>query len=351
MSTLLDFLPTAATAGLGLVTLVVVHRYVLRAHLDTHGQRFRNQSIMLALTAVVVILVVLSLPLSETLRGQILTLLGILLSASIALASTTLVANGMGGLMVRGIRGFRVGDFITTGDHFGRVTEIGLFHTEIQTEDRDLTTLPNLYLVTNPVKTILRSGTIVSATVSLGYDVPRQRIEAALREAAEACGLQDGFVQIKDLGDYSVTYRVAGFLAEVKTLLTARSALRAATMDALHSRRIEIVSPRFHNNRTFPADQVFIPMEPVAVAEEPASSAAEKIVFDKAEAAASIESLRTAYDKLTKEIDESRQALKEAGEKEAEKLAAELANRTARRDRLQTLIAAREARADEEKRQ
>ena len=37
---------------------------------------------------------------------------------------------------------------------FGRVTERGLFHTEIQTEDRDLVTLPNLYLVTNPVKVV-----------------------------------------------------------------------------------------------------------------------------------------------------------------------------------------------------
>ncbi|MCP5527983.1 MAG: mechanosensitive ion channel [Verrucomicrobiales bacterium] len=349
MDTLLTFLPTAAVAALGLIALVVVHRYILHAHLDTHGQRFRNQSVMLALTAIIVIVVVLSLPLTESLRGQVLTLLGILLSASIALASTTLVANGMAGLMIRGIRSFRIGDFITTGDHFGRVTEIGLFHTEIQTEDRDLTTLPNLYLVANPVKTILRSGTIVSATVSLGYDVPRGRIEAALLEAAEACRLKEAFVQIRELGDFSVTYRIAGFLAEVKTLLTVRSALRAAIMDALHARRIEIVSPRFQNTRTLTNDQVFIPPASDPPASETPSPTAETIVFDKAEAAASIESLRATCDKLAGRMGELQQAAKEAEGAEREKLEAELTRLTARREHLATVIADREAKAAEEK--
>jgi len=36
------------------------------------------------------------------------------------------------------------------GDYFGRVTERGLFHVEIQTEDRDLATLPNMFLVSQP---------------------------------------------------------------------------------------------------------------------------------------------------------------------------------------------------------
>ena len=63
---------------------------------------------------------------------------------------------------LRAVRNFRMGDFIRVAEHFGRVSERGLFHTEIQTENRDLTTLPNLFLVTHPVTTIRTSGTIVS---------------------------------------------------------------------------------------------------------------------------------------------------------------------------------------------
>ena len=70
------------------------------------------------------------------------------------------------------MRNFRPGDFVRVGERLGRVTERGLFHTEIQTEDRDLTTLPNLYLVTNPVTVVRASGTIVSTTVD-GTAKPR----------------------------------------------------------------------------------------------------------------------------------------------------------------------------------
>jgi len=48
-------------------------------------------------------------------------------------------------------------------DPFGRVSERGFFYTEIQTEDRNLATLPNLYLVTNPITVVHVSGTVANA--------------------------------------------------------------------------------------------------------------------------------------------------------------------------------------------
>ncbi len=72
----------------------------------------------------------------------------------------------------------------------------GSSYSEDRSEDRDLTTLPNLYLVTTPVTVVRSSGTIVSATVSLGYDVPRSRIEALLKQAAERAELVEPFVPL-----------------------------------------------------------------------------------------------------------------------------------------------------------
>ena len=91
---------------------------------------------------------------------------------------------------------------------------MGLIHVEIQTEDSDLTTMPNLYVVTNPVKVIRKAGTLVTAEVSLGYDVDHNRIEKALAEAAEVTNLTEAFVHVISLGDFSVIYRVAGFLKD-----------------------------------------------------------------------------------------------------------------------------------------
>jgi len=127
---------------------------------DSH---FRNELTMLLLTGLGLLVVVVALPLSDATRAQLLSLAGIVLSAGIALASTTFIGNVMAGLMPRAVRNFRTGDFVRVKGHFGRVTERGLLHTEVQTEDRDLTTLPNIYLVTHPVKVIRSSGTIITA--------------------------------------------------------------------------------------------------------------------------------------------------------------------------------------------
>ena len=116
-----------------------------------------------------------------------------------------------------------MGDFIRIGDYFGRVSGRGLFDTEIQTETRELISLPNSYCISHPVATILGSGTIIATTLSLGYDLDHKRIEELLIKAAQSCGLQEPFVHILKLGDFSVTYRVSGLLQEAKHLITAQS--------------------------------------------------------------------------------------------------------------------------------
>jgi small conductance mechanosensitive channel len=219
----------------------------------------------------------------------------------------------MAGLMLRAVRNFRPGDFIRVGDYFGRVSDRGLFHIEIQTEDRDLTTLPNLYLVTNPVKVIRSSGTLVTAEVSLGYDVSRVVVERALLEAAADTELKESFVYIMVLGDFSVTYRIAGLLTEVKSLLSTRSRLHEMMLDRLHAAGIEIVSPNFMNQRVLDKDKQFI-AQPVTqkATMEPMKPPPEAVVFDKAEEAESLEKLRERQQELHKELNELKSALAEA---------------------------------------
>ena len=322
---LLSLAPSALALVLTIVATVGLRRWLDRSAGEPKAHQLRNNLILLAVTTLGLVIVVLALPLTSETRGQILGLLGIVLSAGIALSSTTFLGNMLAGLMLRAVRNFRLGDFIEVQHHFGRVTERGLFHTEIQTEERSLTTLPNLYLVTHPVTVVRTSGTIVNASVSLGYDVPRARIEKLLLEAAEAAGLAEAFVLILDLGDYSVTYRIGGLLTEVKSLISARSRLRAQMLDALHGGGVEIVSPVFQNQRKLEPDQVFIPRPiPAAPAPEPEPAGVpEEILFDKAdeaEAAAAIEArleavkgeIRAVEEKLKGAPDEEKPALEEA---------------------------------------
>jgi len=283
----LSWLPALIAALVSLVVLGLARRLTRGKNADASSADPLVRSLfLLTLAGVAVVAVILALPIGESSRNQLLSLLGLLVTAAIALSSTTFVGNAMAGLMLRAVRNFAPGDMLSVGEHFGRVTERNLLHTEIQTEDRDLMTLPNLYLVTKPVKVVRASGTVVAATVSLGYDVPRTRVEDLLLKAAAKAELEEPFVQVCDLGDFSVTYRVAGFLTDVRLLLTARSRLRGCTLDALHGGGVEIVSPNFMNQRVLAADRVFIPEAGPPPTPRPEAAAPEEKIFDKAEKAA-----------------------------------------------------------------
>lgn len=341
----LKFAPSAGTLALLVIGLFLLYRFVLKAHTASTGRKFRNQVIMLAASAAGLLVLFLTLPIDQQLQGQILSLLGIVLSAGIALSSTTILGNAMAGFMIRSVRAFRLGEFVELGDHFGRVSDMGLFHVEIQTEDRDLKTIPNILFVTNAVKRIRPSGTILSAQISLGYDVAPERVQRLLVQAAEQIELKEPFSRVIDLGDHAITYKVAGLLEDVHKLLAKRSELRVAMMHALHSNGIEIVSPRFRNTRLIDGNKAFIPPTSTGPTIPNDTPSSEQIVFDKAEEAASIESLRQQMAALELQRAELVKDLK-ASDSTAQPPDEATLERTERQlERLAKIIASREAQA------
>ena len=304
-------LPLAAALVFGVLILIGIRKLLDKRYEGQADKNMKMQLITLLLSFVLVVVVIIVSPINDNQKGQVLGLIGIVLSAAIALSSTTFVGNALAGFMMRVVKRFRVGDFISVGDSFGRVSERGLFHIEVQTEHRDLITLPNLSLVTSPVKVVRSSGTVVWTEVSLGYDIPRVTIKKALLGAAEKCELQEPFVYIMQMGDFSVVYRIAGLLTEVKQLLSARSRIRECVMDELHTAGIEIVSPNFMNTRQLSSDMKFIPK--VVQESKPAKdeAAPEEILFDKADEAESIEQLRQRFEKVGDEIKDLEKSLNE----------------------------------------
>ncbi len=340
----------ALLAALALIALVVWYvdrdlrrRATSRAGLD----RMRYPLFRFGLWVLGLLAVVMVLPIPVAMRNQLLALLGIVLSAVIGLSSTTFVGNALAGLMLRGLRSVRIGDFVEVADHFGRVTDRGLLHLEIQTEDRDLTTLPNLFLVTNPVRVLRNTGTVVGATVSLGYDVNRRRAEARLLEAARDAGLEDPFVQVRELGDYSVSYRAAGVLKELGALISTRSRLRRAMLDRLQDDGVEIVSPMFVNRRELAPDGRVLPggwhgPEPQQ------GPRLEEILFDKADLAVSVERMKNRLEELTSELAElRRQHKKEPDEVRAATLERRIDKKSELVEKATDLIEERERRQEE----
>ena len=277
-----------------------------------HTDKALIKSIVLFMIGLIgMISVILALPMDPDQKGQVTSLIGIVLSAVLGLSSTTFIGNALAGIALKMRRSFKPGDFIKVNDIFGRVTEQGLFHTEMQIIDRDLITLPNMSLASNAVKVTRSSGTFINVECSLGYDVNRLKIEEALIKAAKAAGLTEPFVHIISLGDFSIVYRIHGLLKDVKSIVSARSKLTGHVPDELHSAGIEIVSPNFMNQRQV-GETVFIPkkhrVKDKTILED---NKPEAIIFDKAEEAEHIEKRKKMVDDVETKIKESEQQLKD----------------------------------------
>ena len=312
--------------------------------------QFTRQLTLILLTVLAAVIILLALPDSIADNQSIIQLVGIAATVVVTFSSTPLVSNAMAGLMLRSVKSFRPGDFIRVDDHLGRVSERGLFHVEIQTVQRDLVTLPNQFLITRPVTVVRSSGTMITADVSLSYDVAHQAVEPPLIDAAERAGLEEPFVHVIALGDHTVAYRVAGFLSDVKTLFTAQSTLRRRVLDALHDEGIEIASPMLMGHRPLSEREPLIPALDAAVLEhreDQESAAPADLIFDKAEEAEAEDRVKTALEELRDDAKALEQELKKADELDKPRLEADLG---ALRERIAAGEAELEAMEEEEER-
>ncbi len=264
------------TQGTGLIVICLlilsVMLFGIYRFLQAHPNSVLHQSkgwLYAFVTFLGLLIIFALLPIDSSAKNSVFSLVGLVVTAVVAISSTTFASNIMAGIMLRIIRNFKLGDFIEVGEHFGRVSEVGMLHTEIQTK--------------------------------LGYDVSHHQVEKILKSAAEKIGLFDAFVQVVDLGDFSISYRVAGFLDNPKLLLSMRSNLRKQVIDSLHSAGVEIVSPTFMNQRQYRSNEVFI--SEVKNYQERQNSKTEKThVFDKAETAETLADLKIKFKTLEEQL-------------------------------------------------
>ena len=335
--------PLVAIIGIGAALAWVINWFVKRSPDAASGLLYPVLN-WINVSAIIIALIIM-LPISEQTRGQVLSLLGVVLTAVIALSSTTFVSNAMAGVMLQATQSFRPGDYIRVNDQFGRVIKRTLVNTQIQTEWRDLTTLPNLLLINSPVNVLHREGTIIFAEVSIGYDAPYTRVEELMKLAAADAGLEEPFVLVHELLDHAVAYRVCGFLPSIKNLLSSRSNLRKTVLAQMHGNGIEIVSPAFMNQRQLDPERKVIPERPVLhdpLKQDSVSQAPEEKIFDKAVEAESLDELKLNLDTTRGEIKKARNSLREAEAGNSETLETLIAELEKRENWLTSTIKGRE---------
>lgn len=320
-------IPWSFIISLVAVTLIlwVAHRIILPpGKLLTRDRKLPRLLLMTALALAGLLIVIVFLPVSDELEAQILSIVGIAIPALIAVASTSVIENAISGLVLRLNQAFAVGDYIRVEEHSGRVTERGLFDTEIQTGERELLSLPNSYLLSTPVAVVPGERAVISANVCVGGSEDPATVEALLKQSALDAGLADPFVLIIALNADDVQYRASGFLTEDSRLIAKRSTLNRAILTNLAQAGIAVCEPAPVSIQQQPARDKPTKPAPVPAAASIEDHDIDDLVFEKATKAERIE-------QITLRIEELKAGLGDLEEAEAERL-------TARISRLEGLL-------------
>jgi small-conductance mechanosensitive channel len=179
--------------------------------------------------------------------------ISIFVGVLVSLGSTTAVANIIAGIVLTYTRAFKVGDQVEIADTRGRIIERSTFVTRIQTLKNVIVSVPNSMVLNNNIinysKNLGQAGLLVHSSITIGYDVPWQRVNELLIAAAkktEGIGqAPEPFVLQTSLEDNYVSYEINGWTRKPEELPRIYSALHANILDEFHGHNVEITSPAY----------------------------------------------------------------------------------------------------------
>jgi small-conductance mechanosensitive channel len=188
---------------------------------------------------------------------------GLLLS----LGSTAAIANIVAGVALTYMRPFNVGDRVKIADTMGDVVEKTLLITRVRTLKNVEVTIPNSMVLGSHMINLSalaqQSGLIIYTAVTIGYDAPWREVHklliAAARATRDLLAEPPPFVLQTSLNDFSITYELNAYTANVKDLLHIQSELHQNIQDRFNEAGVEIMSPAYSAIRD--GNQVTIPQD------------------------------------------------------------------------------------------
>ena len=246
-----------------LAIIVAVIGYIVGKFLKTYFRKLsarlvRDETLRTLITSLLtivftllVILLILSVLDANSILSTILGAAGVV-GLALSLAFQDPILNFFSGILLTIRHLFKVGDLIEVDGYFGKVKEINLRHTSIQTLQGQDVMIPNKIVAQTPLKNYnkLRMRRVdLECGVSYGDDLHKVKevtINAIKEKVAydERRGIQLFFTEF---GDSSVNYSVRFWLDQFKTdqpdFLQAKSDAIVAIFDAYNEHDIMIPFP------------------------------------------------------------------------------------------------------------
>jgi small-conductance mechanosensitive channel len=197
----------------------------------------------------------------------------------LTIGSSGFVSHILSGLIVVYSRALRTGEMVKVNDTVGIVREIGAFSTRLVTARGEELNIPNSVLVgtttTNYTRLAGERGTLLTTTVTIGYDAPWRQVHAMLElAAARTPGLRrepKPYVLQRALSDFYVEYELRAHLERAEAWFNVQSILHGHIQDVFNEYGVQIMSPHF---MTQPDKAVVVQKSEWYAAPAPASESA-----------------------------------------------------------------------------
>lgn len=179
--------------------------------------------------------------------------ISIVVGLLVSLGSTAAVANIMAGLALTYTRAFRVGDRVSIGDITGDVLEKSIMVTRLKTAKKENITIPNSTVldskITNFSASVAKGGLILHVSISIGYEVPWEKIHELMLAAAAMTEnvLTDPapFVLQTKLDDFYVVYELNAHTNIPKLIPITYSKLYQNLLVTFREGEVDITSPHY----------------------------------------------------------------------------------------------------------
>jgi small-conductance mechanosensitive channel len=181
--------------------------------------------------------------------------LSVLIGLMITLGSTGLINQIISGLFAVYSRSVRPNDYVRIGDIEGEVIDVGFLATKLRTPRQEEITIPHSVLVgtatTNYSRLAGPDGMVITASVTIGYDVPWRQVHALLLlGASRTPGVRQQpppRVVQRELSDFYVQYQLLAHMEEGRNRASVVSDLHAQIQDSFNEYGTQIMSPHFES--------------------------------------------------------------------------------------------------------
>lgn len=257
-----DYLPNVFAIAVIIVIAFYINKFVkflseeIKAgNLEIHGfykdwseTTYKLINIVIVVFTIIVIWPYIPGSDSDAFKG-ISIFIGVLLS----LGSTGAISNIISGTVITYMRPFMVGDRVRITDTVGTIIEKSLLVTRIKTPKNVIITIPNAMILSSHIINYSNAaeevGLVLHTNVTIGYDVPWQKVHEQLIAAAkEVEGLlpePEPFVLQKALSDFYVDYELNAFTRTPDVMERIYSNLHQKIQDKFNEAGIEIMSPHY----------------------------------------------------------------------------------------------------------